>query len=65
MKKRVYDAEVVEEMLTNLKQDYTALMRKRMKEDDEEKVIRASAAITALGIFQDELYDLKYEEIEL
>lgn len=65
MERRMYSAEVVEELIANLKQDYVDLMKKRMDENNIDKVNRAQAAITALGILEDRLYQLEPEYVEL
>ena len=65
METRVYYAEVVEELINELKTDYTSLMRKRMKENDDLGAEKASSAIVALGIIQDRILDLETKTIEL
>lgn len=65
METRMYYAEVIEELITNLKEDYIDLMKKRMDEGNTDKVNRAQAAIIALGILEDRIFQLEPEHIEL
>lgn len=65
MKARIYYAETVEMLLDNLKRDYTDFMYKRMKEHDVKKVDDCQAALIALGILEDRLFDLEDKMIEM
>lgn len=65
MKARIYYAETVEMLLTNLKDDYANLMKKRMDEHNIEKVNNCQSALIALGILEDRLFELEDEMIEM
>lgn len=61
MKIRVYNAEVVEEMITELKSTMTTSMLDALSKGDGEKVNRRQSTITILGILEDRLYALPAE----
>ena len=65
MKTRAYYAKTVENLIKSLKLEYTDLMKKYMKDNDEEKVMRINQAIIALGILEDQLFEFKPIEIEV
>ena len=65
MKIKAYYAEVVESDIASLKNDYTKLMRRYMKEDNEQKVAECSQAIIALGILEDRLFSYIPIEVEV
>ncbi len=65
MKTRAYYATTVENLITSLQREYTDLMRKYMKENDEERVMEINQAIIALNILEDRLLEFKPIEIEV
>ena len=64
MKIRVYNAEVVEEAITELKSVMTASMFKAIEAGDSEKVKRRNAAITVLGVLEDRLFALPEMKVD-
>lgn len=62
---RGYCSELVENTITNVKNELSAMVKRYKEEYNEEKVKKAEFAILMIGEVEDRIFDLDVVEVEI
>ena len=65
MQKRMYEAEVIENLISDVKQEFTNLMEKHVEDERSDLFLAFATGAIALNVLEDKVLKLEPETVEI